>query len=139
MRLLRPMWCAGDNSMALYCTFVYYMYRMIGEFSGETKKQWRKCLKKPRRMNTHKLQLLASDRSIFTSIAYKQGSVLVYKLLGTPHPPSKSCNRILLYRSFHKEVRLGGWGSEGPTLGRHASACATILRLCALLYLRASH
>ena len=67
-----------------------------------------------------------------------QGSVLVYMLLGTP-PPSKSCNRILLYRSFHKEVRLGGWGSEGPTLGRHASVCATILRLRALLYLRASH
>ena len=30
----------------------------------------------------------------------------------------------------HREVRLGGWG-------RHVSACATILRLRALLYLRA--
>ena len=50
--------------------------------------------------------------------------------------------RALVYCNFLKEVRLGGWGSEGPkgpTLGRHASACATILRLRALLYLRASH
>ena len=69
------------------------------------------------------------------------GSVLVYMLLGTL-PPSKSCNRIILYRSFHKEARLGGWGVEGlkgPTLGRHLgcvryytcvrhiSACASIL------------
>ena len=30
------------------------------------------------------------------------------------------------------EVRLGGWGSEGPTLGRHVSACATIL-MCVTL------
>ena len=32
---------------------------------------------------------------------------------------------------------LGGLGTEGPkapTLGRHVSACATILRLRALLY-----
>ena len=43
-----------------------------------------------------------------------------------------------LYCNFHKEVRLGGWGTEGlkaPTLGRHISACATMLRLRALLYL----
>ena len=42
----------------------------------------------------------------------------------------------LVYCNFLKEVRLGGWGTEGPkapTLGRHASACATILRLRALL------
>ena len=48
----------------------------------------------------------------------------------------------LVYCNFLKEVRLGGRGSEGPKgpiLGRHASACATILRLRALLYLRASH
>ena len=34
---------------------------------------------------------------------------------GSPHPPtcSKSCNRITLYRSFHREFRLGGWGTEG--------------------------
>ena len=47
---------------------------------------------------------------------------------------------LLLYCNFFKEVRLGGWGTEGPkapTLGRHVSACATILRLRALLYLRA--
>ena len=41
--------------------------------------------------------------------------------------------------NFLREVRLGGWGTEGPTLGRHVSACATILSLRALLYLRASH
>ena len=72
----------------------------------------------------------------------------------TPHPPLKSVRNQKLYYNQHKEVRLGGWGNEGPTLGRHASACATILslcallyqlacatilRLCALLYLRASH
>ena len=48
----------------------------------------------------------------------------------------------LIYFNFFRKVRLGGWGSEGPegpTLGRHASACATIIRLRALLYLRASH
>ena len=67
----------------------------------------------------------------------------------SPLPPSKSVrnsNTILLlvqiYCNFLIEVRLGGWGTEGPkapTLGRHVSACATILRLRALLYLRASH
>ena len=30
-------------------------------------------------------------------------------------------------------VRLGDWGSEGLTLGRHVSACVTILRLRVLL------
>ena len=48
----------------------------------------------------------------------------------------------LVYSNFLREVRLGGWGTEGPktpTLGGHVSACATILRLRALLYLRASH
>ena len=45
---------------------------------------------------------------------------------GTP-PPSKTCNRILLYRSFHKGVRLGVAGAFGLTLGRHLSSCATIL------------
>ena len=34
--------------------------------------------------------------------------------------------RALVYFNFLKEVRLGGWGSDGLTLGRHASACATI-------------
>ena len=37
----------------------------------------------------------------------------------------------LVYCNFLKEVRSGGWGTEGskaPTLGRHVSACATILR-----------
>ena len=50
--------------------------------------------------------------------------------------------RALVYCNFLRKVRLGGWGSEGPkgpTLGRHVNACATILRLRALLYLRASH
>ena len=63
-----------------------------------------------------------------------------------PPPPSKSVrnsNTILLlvqiYCNFLKEVRLGVWGTEGPTaptLGRHVSACATILRFRALLYSR---
>ena len=37
--------------------------------------------------------------------------------------------RALVYRNFLREVRLGGWGSEGPkgqTLGQCVSACATI-------------
>ena len=56
-------------------------------------------------------------------------------------PPYKKLQiefaREAAYRMSLIEVRLGGWGSEGPTLGRHVSACATILRLRALLYLRA--
>ena len=34
----------------------------------------------------------------------------------------------LVYRNFLKEVRLGGWGTEGPkaqTLGQYVSVCAT--------------
>ena len=37
--------------------------------------------------------------------------------------------RALVYYNFLREVRLGGWGSEGPkglTLGQYVSACATI-------------
>ena len=44
---------------------------------------------------------------------------------------------VLVYCDFLKEVRLGGWGTEelkDPTLGRHISACTTILRLHALIY-----
>ena len=36
---------------------------------------------------------------------------------------------ILVVCNFLKEVRLGGWGTEGPkapTLGQYVSACATI-------------
>ena len=39
--------------------------------------------------------------------------------------------RALVYCNFHREVRL--------VSARHVSACATMLRLRALLYLRASH
>ena len=70
------------------------------------------------------------------------GSVLEGARLGTPLPPCKKLQiefaREAAYRMSLIEVRLGGWGIEGPkgpTLGRHASACATILRLRALLYL----
>ena len=43
------------------------------------------------------------------------------------------CNisRALVYHNFLKEVRFGGWGTEGPkapTLGRHVSECASIIR-----------
>ena len=34
----------------------------------------------------------------------------------------------IVYCNFLKEVRLGGWGTEGPkapTLGQYVSACAT--------------
>ena len=34
--------------------------------------------------------------------------------------------RALVYCNFLREVRLGGWGSEGPTLGQYVSACGTI-------------
>ena len=37
--------------------------------------------------------------------------------------------RALVYCNFLREVRLGGWGSEGPkglTLGQYVSACANI-------------
>ena len=50
-----------------------------------------------------------------------------------PHPPYKIVQHEIC-ATFHIEVRFGGWGLRG----RHVSACATILRLCALLYLRAS-
>ena len=43
----------------------------------------------------------------------------------------------LVYCNLHKEARLGGWGTErpkAPPLGKHVSACAAILRLCALQY-----
>ena len=46
--------------------------------------------------------------------------------------------RALVHCNFLKEVRLGGLGTEwpqAPTLGRHVSVCATILRLLALLIL----
>ena len=26
----------------------------------------------------------------------------------------------VVYCNFHRDVRLGGWGSEGPTLGQYA-------------------
>ena len=35
---------------------------------------------------------------------------------------------MIVYCNFHKEVSLGGWGTEGPkalTLGQYVSVCAT--------------
>ena len=37
---------------------------------------------------------------------------------------------VIVYCNFFKEVRLGGWGTEGPkapTLGQYVSACTTFL------------
>ena len=48
--------------------------------------------------------------------------------LGTPPPKKKlqiEFTKEALYRMSHREARLGGWGSEGPTLGQYVSACAT--------------
>ena len=70
------------------------------------------------------------------------GSVLADTGLGTPPPLKKlqiEFTKEAVYRMSHREARLGGWGSEGPTFGRHVSMCATMIRLCALLYLHASH
>ena len=61
---------------------------------------------------------------------------------GDPSPLKKlqiEFTKEAVYRMSHKEARLGGWGSEGPALGRHISACATIIRLRALLYFPASY
>ena len=60
------------------------------------------------------------------------GSVLE-KDLEPPPPPPQKCAKLKIYAKLHREVRLGGW--KAPPLGRHASACATILRLRTLLYL----
>ena len=99
----------------------------------------------------------------FRKKRFKGGAPLVSVLLlyGTPYlpihltaasPPCKQTNKIVytvsanknlfadtldIYCNFHREVRLGGWGLRGRI--RHVSACATILRLHGLLYLRASH
>ena len=35
--------------------------------------------------------------------------------------------RALVYCNFLREVRLGGWGSEGPTLGQYVRVCAVHL------------
>ena len=70
-----------------------------------------------------------------------------------PPTPRKVCEIIyyiyIIYHNYHREVRLGGWGlgAEGPDIRQTRKcvryytyvACATILRLRALLYLRASH
>ena len=45
-------------------------------------------------------------------------------------PPLKIVRNSKLYYNLLREVRLGGWGSEGPkgpTLGQYVSVCATIL------------
>ena len=97
------------------------------------------------------LSYVAEEFSVKGRVIFRYGEGLVdLKALwnlrihwGTPRPPPfKSvrfeCILSTLYCNFHKEDRLGGWGTEGPkapTLGRHVSACATILRLRALLYL----
>ena len=44
------------------------------------------------------------------------------------HPPLKIVQNSKLYYNYHIEVRLGGWGTEGPkapTLGQYVNACAT--------------
>ena len=44
----------------------------------------------------------------------------------------------LVYCNFLKEVRLGGWGTEGPkapTLGQYVSACAIIPLRSGSIYL----
>ena len=49
---------------------------------------------------------------------------------------SKAPNtQVIVHCNFFRKVRLGGWGTKGPQaprLGTQTSACATILRLCAL-------
>ena len=102
--------------------------------------------------NTYKKQLhmkarLRKDKMCFSSSSKsckkKLGLCPSRVLPGTPPPPRKKLQiefaREAAYRMSLIEIRLGGWGSEGPTLGRHVSACATILSLHALLFLRASH
>ena len=93
------------------------------------------------------IQFVKNPNYDFDAGEEAEGNFLESTGLGTPPlPPLKKLQieftKEAVYRMSHREVRLGGWGSEGPkgpTLGRHASACATILRLRALLYLRASH
>ena len=85
------------------------------------------------RLRKDKMCFSSSSKSCKKSL----GSVLAGAWL--PPPPYKKLQiefaREAAYRMSLIEIRLGGWGSEGPTLGRHVSACATILRLRALLYL----
>ena len=59
-----------------------------------------------------------------------------------PTPPLQNCAfkiHICIYPQRGQVRWPGPEGPKAPTLGRHASACATILRLRAVLYLRASH
>jgi len=98
------------------------------------------------KLGKHKtLGIVLLNTYIHFNIKFLHGSVPL-KDFGPPSKSVRNSNTKLLpvqsYCNFLKEVRLGGWGTEGPkapTLGRHVSVCATILRLRALLYLRASH
>ena len=99
---------------------------------------YKKKLHMKARLRKDKMCFSSSSKSCKKSL----GSVLAGAWLGTPPPPPRKKLQIefareAAYRMSLIKVRLGGWGSEGPTLGRHVSACATILRLRALLYLRA--
>ena len=58
---------------------------------------------------------LSMEEFSFVS-AIKSGSVLE-KDFGPP-PPQK-CAKLKLCAKLHTEVRLGGWGSKGPTLGQY--------------------
>ena len=104
--------------------------------------------------NMYKKQLhmkarLRKDQMCFSSSSKSckksLGSVLAGPGWNPSPPPQKVANRIrqrgcILNVTYRGQVRwLGPEGPKAPTLGRHVSACATILRLRALLYLRASY
>ena len=69
-------------------------------------------------------------------ISPNMGSVLIYKLLGTPpHPPSKNCNRILVYISF-KIYRCSNRNNHikgRVTIGKKKIMLTTFNRSCDIL------
>ena len=98
-------------------------YRGVGDF---TKREMKLTL-----ISTFKYQVFDRTKIYpFLSLLQQGGQVMTFRFF---------------FKSSHREVRLGGCGTEGSkalTLGRQVSACATMLgcvryyiRLHALLYL----
>ena len=56
------------------------------------------------------------------------GYIIIYVSLAIS--PFKSCNRILVYTSFHKNIRWSDlMGPQAPILGRYVSAFTAMLGL----------
>ena len=90
--------------------------------------------------------LMESAQQLYLHFALKVhiGALSQNRIHWAPTPPTPLQNcafkiNICIYPQRGQVRWPGPEGPKAPTLGRHVSACATILRLRALLYLRASH